>query len=139
MESSKERLLAWWRESVQNIQSGKRWIVILPLVIWLLGGAVEHRFFGWLNNYIDSNAGIFAAKMLKVGGSFLVPLVVLVALLLGFIIRAYFRSRPGIVGAVDLIVQELEIADLEFSADGYVINLAAFARMEVASLDKPRT
>src|SRR6266481_4200638 len=139
MELSKERLFAWWQESIQNIQRGKWWIVILPLLIWLLGGAIEHRFFGWLNNYIDSSAGKFAAKLLTVGGSFRVPLIALAALLFFFIIRAYFKSQPGIVGTADLMVQELDITDLEFVDDGYVIDLAAFARMEVASLDKPRT
>jgi hypothetical protein len=63
------------------------------------------------------------------------------AMLLLFVVRAFFSSKPGLVGTADLMVQELEIADLEIVDGGksYEINLAAFARMEVASLDKPRT
>ena len=139
MESTKERLLAWWRESIQNIRNGAWWLVAAPIFSFFLYGTLEHRLFGWLNNYIDSNAGKCAAKLLTVGGSFLVPLVVLAALLLFFIIRAYFKSQPGIVGTADLMVQELDVTDLEIADEGYVLNLAAFARMEVASLDKPRT
>jgi hypothetical protein len=47
----------------------------------------------------------------------------------------------GIVGTADVMVQGLDIPDLEVIDGGasYAIDLAVFARMEVASLDKART
>ena len=64
-----------------------------------------------------------------------------VGVLVFFIVRAFFNSKPGLVGTADLMVQELDIADVEITDGGasYTINLAAFARMEVASVDRPRT
>jgi hypothetical protein len=49
--------------------------------------------------------------------------------------------RLGIVGDADLLLQELDISDIAIAPDwaSYEIDLGAFARIEVASLDKPRT
>lgn len=50
-------------------------------------------------------------------------------------------SESGIVGHADLLVQELDLHDLRITNGGaaYSVNLAAFVRMEIAVLDKPRT
>ena len=142
MESTKQRLLAWWRESIQDIRHGKWWLVILPLGSWLLIGTLEHRFFGWLNNFVDAHGqdvAVRAVRLLTIGPSVKFPLIIFTTLVAFFVVRAYVKTKPGLVGTADLMVQELEITDLEIIGDGYTINLAAFARMEVASLDKPRT
>lgn len=51
------------------------------------------------------------------------------------------QQGAGIVGYADLMVQELDISDLAIAPDlsSYEVNLGAFARIEVASTDKPRT
>lgn len=49
-------------------------------------------------------------------------------------------SSLGLAGDADIMIQELDISDLEISRDwSYVVNLALFVRMEITSLDKPRT
>lgn len=50
-------------------------------------------------------------------------------------------TATGLIGDADLMLQELDLSDLKITDDGatYETNLAAFLRMEVASLDKPRT
>jgi hypothetical protein len=77
----KQRLVAWWRESFQNTRKGKWWLVLVPIVLWLLSGLAA------------------------------------------------------------LMLQELDLSDLSTSGGGasYEINMAVFVRMEVASLDRPRT
>ncbi len=55
-------------------------------------------------------------------------------------ITAFWKSAE-ITGIADLMLQELDLGDLRIINGGaaYAINLAAFARMEIAVLDKPRT
>jgi hypothetical protein len=45
------------------------------------------------------------------------------------------------VGSADLLIQEIALSDIKIEADAayYEVDVAAFARMEIASLDKPRT
>jgi len=51
------------------------------------------------------------------------------------------KDASGIVGTADVMLQGLDIPDLEIIDGGaaYAIDLAVFARLEVASLDKTRT
>jgi hypothetical protein len=141
---SKERLVAWWRESVKNIRRDKWWLVFVPIVLWFLGGLAEDRFFHAVNAYLDAHAPAFIAQLRAIitfRGRFALAGIGIAAVLLVSIVRAYMNTQPGIVGTVDLMVQNLEIPDLQFSGDGisYTMDLAVFARMEVASVDKPRT
>lgn len=140
----KKRLLAWWRESRQNIRQGKWWLVGIPVLLWFLSGVAEDRFFHSVNAYIDSHAPEFIAQIraiLAFKGSFGMPIIGFTLVLLYFIVRAYLKTQPGIVGNADLMIQELDISDLKIgtSMEVYELDLAAFARMEVASLDRPRT
>ena len=145
MEAAKERrLVAWWRESVANIRKGIWWVVIVPAGLWFLRGLAEDRFFHFINHYLDEHAADFLSGLrsfFAFKGSLALPIIGLAAVLLFLIVRAYFATKPGIVGTADLMLQELDIGDLEIKPDlsSYVVNVAAFARMEVASLDKPRT
>src|SRR6266699_3463019 len=139
--STKERLVKWWQESVRNIRRGAWWLVLSPLVLWFLNGVAEERFFSSINRYLDTHMLAlflqlrailtFKGPFALAGIGFAVVLVVLIA-------RAYFATKPGIVGTADLLLQELDISDLEITADwsSYKTNLAAFARMEVGSADK---
>lgn len=142
--AEKQRLLAWSRESLQNIRRGKWWLVFVPIILWFLGGVAEHRFFESVNNYLDAHATDFVAHVrpiLTVKGPFGLAGIGLGIVLAVFIIRAYLESKLGIVGTADLMLQELDISDLAVSADwsSYEINMAVFVRIEVASIDRPRT
>jgi hypothetical protein len=141
---AKERVVAWGRESLANIQTGKWWLVFLPIALWVVGGLAEDRFFHSINAYLDAQAPAFFAQLraiLTFKGPFALAGIGFVSVLLVLIVRAYLETQPGIVGTADLMLQELDIADLEITPDGssYKIDLATFARIEVASLDKPRT
>ncbi len=116
----------------------------MPIALWFLGGIAEHRFFAFINTYLDAHAAAFVAHIrpiLTFSGPFGLAATGLATVLLIFIVRGYFGSEPGIVGTADLMLQELDISDLKISEGGesYEINMAVFARMEVASLDRPRT
>jgi hypothetical protein len=52
-----------------------------------------------------------------------------------------WMTASGITGNADLMLQELNLSDIKITNGGasYEINLAAFVRIDVASLDKPRT
>jgi hypothetical protein len=140
MELTEQRLQLWWKEFSENVRTGRWWLILVPLVLWLISGVLEHRLFGWLNTFIDNHAAGLARWLTSIG-SFEPPLLGLAVTLAFFLGRAFLTSAPGIVGNADLMVQELEIADIDIVDEGasYTIDLAAFARMEVASLDRPRT
>src|SRR3984893_12578830 len=133
MEAAKERrLVAWWQESLSNIRKGKWWLVIVPIVLWFVNGLAEDRFFHSINHYLDEHAADFISRvrpLLAFKGSLGLPILGLAAVLLFLIVRAYFATQPGIVGTADLMLQELDIADLEIKPDlsSYVVNVAAFA------------
>ncbi len=142
--SQKERLLAWGRASLENIRRGKWWLVAVPIVLWFVGGVAEHRFFEFVNRYLDAHAADFIAHIrpiLTFKAPFGLAAIGLVIVALVFVIRAYFTSKPAIVGTADLMLQELDISDLEIATDmsSYKVNAAVFARIEVAVLDRPRT
>lgn len=145
MESlEKQRLLSWWRESRQNIRKGKWWLILVPIVLWLMSGLLQDRFFHSLNEYLDAHAGDLVRHIrpiLTFKGPFGVAAIGVFIVLLVFLIRGYFNSRPGIVGTADLMLQELDISDLHISDRGasFEVNMALFARIQVASLDRPRT
>jgi hypothetical protein len=143
MESTgKQRLLVWWRESLQNIRRGKWWLVFVPIILWFVGGLAEDRFFHSVNSYLDAHAADFVAHIrpiLAFKGPFGLAAIGLAIVLLTFIVRGYFDSRPGIVGTADLMLQELDISDLKISENSYETNMAVFARIEVGSVDRPRT
>jgi hypothetical protein len=141
---AKERVVAWGRESLANIRRGKWWLVFLPIALWFLGGLAEDRFFHSINAYLDAHAPAFFAELraiLTFKGPFALAGIGFAAVLIVLIFRAYLETQPGIVGTADLMLQELDIADLEIKPDfsSYEVNLAAFARIEVASLGRPRT
>ena len=73
----------------------------------------------------------------------LIVFVIGIGLIFSDTIQKSIQQMPnsGIVGDADLMLQELDLADLEIIQGGaaYVVNLAAFVRMEIASLDTPRT
>lgn len=140
----KQRLFAWWQKTKESINRGKWWLFLGTVLLWFVRGVVEDRFFHSINSYLDSQApGAFAhiRAVLFYSNWWRLPLVGLLTALLFFIVRAFFASQPGIVGNADLMIQELELSDLKISPDMayYEVDVAAFARMEIASLDKPRT
>jgi hypothetical protein len=137
-------LLAWWQASVENIRRGKWWLVYVPIILWFVGGVAEHRFFEFINRFLDAHAADFVARVRPVlifKGPLGLAAIGLAIVFLVLIIRAYFTSKPAIVGAADLMLQELDISDLENANDlsSYKVNAAVFARIEVAVLDRPRT
>ncbi len=142
--SQKDRLVAWWRESVENIRRGKWWLVFVPIILWFVGGVAEHRFFEFINHFLDAHGADFVARVrpiLTFKGPFALAAIGLAIVILVLVIRAYFTSKPGIVGTADLMLQELDISDLAIANDmsSYYVNAAVFARIEVAVLDRPRT
>jgi len=140
----KDRLVAWWRESLKNIRSGKLWLVFVPIILWVVVGVVEHRLFEFINRFLDAHAADFTARVrpiLTFKAPFGLAAIGVAIVILVFVIRAYFTSKPAIVGTADLMLQELDISDLEIANDmsSYKVNAAVFARIEVAVLDRPRT
>jgi hypothetical protein len=96
MEATKERLLAWWQESLQNIRKGKWWLLISPLALWFLSGLAEHRFFHSVNVYLDEHVPALIARirpLLTLKGSLGLPIIGFMAVLLVLIARAYFQTR----------------------------------------------
>jgi hypothetical protein len=146
--------LTRWRDRVLGDAKKHWWWIPLALLgsfIWLL---LQDRVVSTTNKYLDSHIKLAALKpwanLLFSSRWWLHPVsLALLGVLLTvavLIVRAYFETRPGrqlgaIVGNADLMLQELDIGDLEIIDDGasYQINLAAFVRMEVASLDMPRS
>ena len=109
----KERLLAWGRESLENIRRGKWWLVVVPIVLWFVGGVAEHRFFEFINCYLDAHATDFIAHLrpiLTFKSPFVLAAIGLTMVILVFVIRAYFTSKPGIVGEVGAEGLESDLA-----------------------------
>src|SRR6266851_8338070 len=113
---AKERLVAWGRESLANIRRGKWWLVFLPIALWFLAGLAEDRFLHSINAYLDAHGPAFFTQLravLTFKGPFALAGIGLAAVLLVLIVRAYVETQPGIVGTADLMLQELDIANLE--------------------------
>ena len=118
-------------------------MVFVPIILWFVGGVAEHRFFEFINRFLDAHESDFVARVRPVlifKGPFMLAAIGLAIVFLVLVIRAYFTSKPAIVGVADLMLQELDISDLEIANDmSYKVNAAVFARIEVAVLDRPRT
>jgi hypothetical protein len=113
------------------------WILWLIAFLWARLG--DWQNFEWLANH---------HLLPKAWPTMIHPNYLTVALTLGgfawFTVVLLWPERKdasGIVGTADVMVQGLDIPDLEVIDLGasYAIDLAVFARMEVASLNKTRT
>lgn len=130
----KERLLAWWRESVLNIRRGKWWLVVSPIALWFLQGLAEHRFFSSLNRYLDEHIPNLLARIrpfLTLKGSLVLPMIGFMAVLLILIVRAYFETRAGTVlhkPCVTLVTAPRGYEDAVLEMDGAVGVMIVAAR-----------